>query len=317
MSKQQRDALDAAMRTSPFDTSMTPGTHRADFEERLTPPLPDDVTGHDVRVGGVPALRLDVPGATRPGTLVYFFGGGYVVGSPRSGARLAVALARRTGLAPVAVEYRRAPEHRFPAPVDDALAFYRGLLDDGTPAESVVLAGDSAGGGLAVALMLAARDAGLPLPAGAVVFSAWADLTLTSPTFETKHGIDPLFSRAAMAWYAGHYLDGADPAQPLASPALADLTGLPPLLVQAGSHEVLLGDSVRLAAAAAAADVDVRLEVTPDVPHVFQNAFGALDEADAALDRAADFLVSVLERRALERPAPERPAPEPVTSLSA
>lgn len=290
MTQQQRDALDAAIRSTPFDTAMTPEEHRQDFNERLAPPVPDDVSAREDTIGGVPVLRLDVQGATGPGTLVYLHGGGYVVGSALTHALLASELARHAGVPALSVDYRLAPEHPFPAPVDDALAVYRSLLESGTPAGSVVVAGDSAGGGIAIALMLAARDAGLPLPAGAVVFSPWADLTLAGTSIDTKTGRDPLFDRAALNWYVDRYLAGADPADPLASPALADLSGLPPLLVQVGSHEVLVSDAMRLAAQAAEADVEVGLEVVAHVPHVFQNAFGMLDEADAALGRAGAFV---------------------------
>jgi acetyl esterase/lipase len=298
MTQQQRDALDAALRANPFDTSQTAAAHRRDLAEAFTVPYAPGITARDVSLGGVPALRLDVSGATGPGTLLYFHGGGYVVCSARTHAHLAAELARQAGVPAISVDYRLAPEHRFPVPVDDALAAYRALLDEGTPASSVVLAGDSAGGGIVFALLLAARDAGLPRPAGAAVFSPWADLTLTSDSIDTKDGRDPLFTRAALAWYADHYLAGADPTNPLASPALADLTGLPPLFIQAGSHEVLVGDAVRLAAAAAEADVDVTLEVVGGVPHVFQNALGALDDADAALSRAGAFLASRLTQAA-------------------
>lgn len=294
MSQEQRDALDTSYRANPFDPGQTPTEHRRDLAAAFTVPLADGVTGRDVRLGGVPALRLDVAGADGAGTLLYFHGGRYVVGTPRTHAHLTAELARRTGVPAVSVGYRLAPEHPFPAAVEDALAAYRALLDGGTPASSIVVAGDSAGGGLTIALLLAARDAGLPMPAAAAVFSPWADLTLTSPTIESKSGRDPLFDRRALAWYTGHVLAGADPADPLASPTSADLTGLPPLLVQAGSHEVLVGDAVRLAAAAAEADVDVVLEVVAGVPHVFQHAFGALDEGADALARAGAFLSSHL-----------------------
>ena len=300
MTQQQRDALDAAMRESPLDTTVSPQEHRRDFALRFTPPLPDGVDARELTVGGVPALRLDVAGAsTTTGTVLYLHGGGYMIGSARSRAPMASELARNAGATVVSIDYRLAPEHPFPAAVEDALAAYRGLLDSGTPADSVVVAGDSAGGGLAVVLLLAARDAGLPLPAGAVVFSPWTDLTLSGRSVDTKAGRDPLFDRSALTWYADHYLAGADPADPRVSPVLADLSGLPPLFVQVGSHEVLVDDAVRLAGAAAEADVEVRLEVVAQVPHVFHTVFGALDEADAALARAGAFVRERLTADAL------------------
>nr|WP_282206419.1 alpha/beta hydrolase [Kitasatospora fiedleri] len=183
------------------------------------------------------------------------------------------------------------PEHPFPAAVEDTLAAYRALLERGADPARTVLAGDSAGGGLAVTTALAARDAGLPLPAGILALSPGADATRTGASMETKDGIDPIFTRSSFDRTGAMYLAGADPRHPLLSPAVhADLTGLPPMLIQVGANEVLLDDSTRLAARARDAGVDVVLDVTADVPHVFQCYAGVLDEADEALERAALFL---------------------------
>jgi acetyl esterase/lipase len=152
-----------------------------------------------------------------------------------------------------------------------------------------VLAGDSAGGGLAVATLLAGRERGLPQPAAVAVFSPWADISRSGASMRTKDGTDPLFSYAALGWYADKYIPNGDRSAPLASPVFATLAGLPPLLIQVGSHEVLLDDAVRLAAAAGRDDVDVTLRVAPEGSHVFQLYFGALDEADEALDEVARF----------------------------
>ena len=157
-------------------------------------------------------------------------------------------------------------------------------------AAKIFVAGDSAGGGLALALVLAARREGLPLPAAVVVFSPWADLTLSGASMDTRGDFDPLFSRAHMEAYVDHYLAGHDPKDELASPLLADLTGLPPLLIQVGSAEVLLDDSLALAARAAEHEVDVSLDVVAGAPHVYQYNVGLMDEADAALTRAAAWL---------------------------
>lgn len=179
-----------------------------------------------------------------------------MVGSPAKAQQLTAALVSRTGARAVSLDYRLAPEHPFPAAIEDAVAAYRDLLEHGIPAEEVVLAGDSAGGGLAVVALLAARDAGLPLPAGAVAFSPMLDATLSGESMTSKHGIDPTFTRESLQRLGVHYLAGQDPRQPLASPAVyADLGGLPPLLLQVGSSEVLLDDSTRLATRAAAAGV--------------------------------------------------------------
>jgi acetyl esterase/lipase len=164
------------------------------------------------------------------------------------------------------------------------------VLRQGTAAEDIVIAGESAGGGLAVATLVNARDHGLPLPAAAYLMSPYADLTLTGASIDAKRELDPLLSRELLQARIPDYAAGQDPASPLISPVFADLSGLPPLVIQCGSHEVLLDDAVRLARQAATADVTVTLDVTPEVPHVFQVYYPILDEAAAALDRAAALL---------------------------
>ncbi|HEX6445387.1 MAG TPA: alpha/beta hydrolase [Streptosporangiales bacterium] len=294
MSQQQRAAIDALLRGAPYDPSASIADERAPFAQAQTRPLPEGVTARTATLGGRPALELRIPGPAGPAVLLYLHGGAYALGSARTGASLAAQLACRIGARAVSLDYRLAPEHPFPAAVDDGLAAYRELLDGGTRPEHLVLAGDSAGGGLAVATLLAARDAGLPQPAAVAVFSPWADLTLSGASMQTKHGVDPLFTRERMGTYARAYLGDHDGTDSLASPVFADLTGLPPLLVQVGSHEVLLDDAVRLAGAAGTADVPVTLEITDGVPHVFQNFAGTLDDADRALDRCGLFLAAAI-----------------------
>jgi len=290
MTTDQRVTVDTLLRTAPYDPTASVAEQRATFAERQTAPLPEDVTVVETTLGGRPALDLRVPAASARSVLLYLHGGGYVVGSARTGARLAVALGRRVGVRAVALDYRLAPEKPFPAAVDDALAAYRALLDGGARPDEILIAGDSAGGGLAVATLLAAKAAGLPQPAAVAVFSPWVDLTLSGDSMRSKDGVDPLFTRARIGVYAERYAAADARTAPLASPVFGDLTGLAPLLVQVGSHEVLLDDAVRLAGRAAAADVDVTLDVVAGVPHVFQNFAGMLDDADDALDRAGRFL---------------------------
>ncbi|MHA6760952.1 alpha/beta hydrolase [Streptacidiphilus sp. PAMC 29251] len=300
MSKAQRATVDALMRQAPFDHTRPPEQLRKDFEIRMTSgPAPTGVTVTPSVLGGRPALTVEPEGGPATGTILFFHGGCWVFGSPATGLRLTAALVRRTGVRAISVDYRLAPEDPFPAAVEDGLAAYRDLLDQGVPAEQIVLAGESAGGGISITTLLTAREAGLPLPAAAVTFSAALDTTRSGESMTTKHDADPILNHAELTAVFGHYLAGQDPEQPLLSPALhADLTGLPPLLLQAGSNEVLLDDSTRLAVRAAAAGVDVQLDVTADVPHVFQGFEGLLDEAGAALSRAAGFITAALARTA-------------------
>jgi epsilon-lactone hydrolase len=213
-----------------------------------------------------------------------------VMGDAFLAADLASQVGRRTRAKVISVDYRLAPEHPYPAAVDDALAAYQALLHNGTAPSDIAFAGESAGGGLAIATLVNARNHGLPLPAAAFVMSPYVDLTLAGTTMETKREVDPLMSREALQSRVTDYAAGHDAAVGLISPIFADLSGLPPLIIQAGTHEVLLDDAIRLARQAATADVEVTLDLTPGVPHVFQAYYPILDEAAAALDRAGQLL---------------------------
>ena len=264
--------------------------HRETFDAMFaTEPYPADVTARAAELGAVPALELTVAGNAEQPDVLYFHGGGYVVGSARTGARLAAELARRAGGRAWSVDYRLAPEHPHPAAVEDGLAAYAGLLATGADPRRIVVAGESAGGGLTIATLVAARDRGLPLPAAAAVFSPFADITRSGASIRAKEAVDPLFTYDALGWYADRFVPDGDRAAPLASPVFASLAGLPPLLIQAGSHEVLVDDAVRLAANAARDDVEVTLHVAREATHVFQNRFGELGAADEALDETARF----------------------------
>jgi acetyl esterase/lipase len=190
----------------------------------------------------------------------------------------------------VSVDYRLAPEYPYPAAIDDAKAAYEGLLAQGIDPGNIAVSGESAGGGLAIALLLALRDADLPMPSSVFLMSPMTDLTLSGNTITEKQAVDPLFTAEALRRRVPDYVGAADPTDPYISPVFADLRGLPPMLIQAGSYEILLSDAIRLAGRAAEADVSTTLDVTPGVPHVFQAYAALLDEGDAALDRAAGFL---------------------------
>jgi monoterpene epsilon-lactone hydrolase len=288
MTQQQRQALDDLLRHDPFDIGGDVTEQRAIFHEMITSvPLPEDVKTTPGRLGGVPVVTVETPASDPSIVLLYFHGGAYALGSAADSVGLAADIARRAGARAISVDYRLAPENPFPAAVDDAVAAYRALLDDG-PAK-IAFVGESAGGGLVIATLVAIKDAGLPQPSSAMVFSPWTDLTVSGDSMVGKADVDPALTPEGMRTRARDYLGETDPASPLASPIFADLTGLAPLLIQAGSHEILLDDAVRLAARAAEHDVAVELQVWPQVPHVFQGFAALLDEADVALKAAAAF----------------------------
>jgi monoterpene epsilon-lactone hydrolase len=248
------------------------------------------VTVTPAALGGVPTAEITLDRVEPHHVVLYFHGGVYVMGDAFLAADLASQVGRRTRAKVISVDYRLAPEHPYPAAVDDALAAYEALLQNGTAPSDIAFTGESAGGGLAVATLVNARDHGLPLPAAALVMSPYADLTLAGTTMETKREVDPLMSREAPHARVTDYTSGQDADLGLISPIFAELFGLPPLIIQAGSHEVLLDDAIRLARQAATADVEVTLDITPRVPHVFQAYYPILDEAAAALDRAGQLL---------------------------
>jgi epsilon-lactone hydrolase len=295
VSTEQRETLDAILRQSAFPASSDVSEQRRQLRELLSAqPLPGDITVTAAALGGVPTAEITVAGVEPRHVVLYFHGGVYVMGDAFLAADLASQVGRRTRAKVISVDYRLAPEHPYPAAVDDALAAYKALLDNGIAPSDIVFAGESAGGGLAIATLVNARDHRLPLPAAAFVMSPYADLTLAGSTLETKGKADPLLSREALQARVPDYTAGQDAALPLISPLFADLSGLPPLIIQAGTHEVLLDDALRLARRAATADVAVTLDVTPGVPHVFQAYHQILDEAAAALDRAGQFLSAQL-----------------------
>lgn len=258
-------------------------------------PVPDGVTVTPTNLGGRPAEWLGPAidsGIDAGDSLVlYLHGGGYCIGSISTHRNLAGRLALACGGRVVNLEYRLAPEHPFPAAIDDVVAAYAELIELGHDPACIAIAGDSAGGGLTVAALLAIRDSTMVMPAAGVCLSPWTDLTQSASTWTTRADADPVVTKAGLDMMAAAYLDGGSATDPLASPAFADLTGLPPLLVQVGEAEVLLDDSVGLRNAALAAGVDVTLDVWADMIHVFQ-AFppGMLPESDAGLARIAAFL---------------------------
>jgi epsilon-lactone hydrolase len=253
-------------------------------------PVPDDVQVSAVSACGVPAHWLAAPGVDAERVLIFLHGGGYELGSVRSDGELAARLGRASGMRVLFPEYRLAPEHPFPAAVDDVLAVWRWLRRElGLDAASIAVAGDSAGGGLAVALLVAVRDAGEASPAAAALMSPTVDLTSSGPSMTERVDQDPISTPELLRHFAADYLAGADPRSPLASPLFASLAGLPPMLVQVGTADLLLSDAQRLARAATDAGVDVTLEIGEGLTHVYQ-LFVGTPEAAAATERIGTFL---------------------------
>jgi epsilon-lactone hydrolase len=296
MSKQQRDTINQMLRDAPFDLGGDVSVQRPLLEQMLTGhPLADDVSTTPDELGGVPVIFIKIAETEPTGVIFHVHGGGFALGSADSSVGFASDLARKAGMSAVTVDYRLAPEHPYPAAIQDVTAAYQALLEREGAGTQIVVTGESAGGNLAVELLIAGKEHGLEMPAALALFSPMTDLAATGESFTTKAEVDPNITAAAIRTRANDYLNGTDSKDPLVSPIYADLTGLPPMLIQAGSHEALLDDATRLATRAAADDVAVTLDITPGVSHVFQAFNAMLDEGDDALSRAAAFLQDHVE----------------------
>ena len=265
---------------------------RATFERiGSAMPVGEGIEHEELTAGGRPSEWTRTAGSRSDAAILHLHGGGYVIGSPRTTRSITAGLARHSGLPVLAPDYRLAPEHPYPAAIEDAVAAYSWLIDQGVDPRRIVVSGDSAGGGLTMALVLTLRDRSLPLPAGAVGISPMLDLTLSAPSIDANLATDPQVTRAFLQLSVGHYLPpGVDPKSPLASPVFADLGGLPPLLLQAGGDEALLDDTVRFGEAAEAAGVDVTVECWEAMMHVWHMLAPRFPEAEAALTAIAAWV---------------------------
>ena len=253
-------------------------------------PVPDDIERVSVDAGGVPAEWV-IAGEARDDTaVIHFHGGGYTMGSLDTHRGLARNLSRICRARVLLVDYRLAPEHPHPAAVDDAVAAYRYVVASGVEPERIVLSGDSAGGGLTAATLVALREEGDPLPAAGVCISGWFDMTLSGASYEERADEDVMVTRDLLDKCSAAYCKGSNPEAPLASPLFADLAGLPPLLVQVGSAEVLLDDSLGFAERAQSAGVEVELDVAPDMCHVWHTFADMVPEGREAIERIAAFV---------------------------
>jgi acetyl esterase/lipase len=289
MASSEIDTIRALLRAQPRPVGFAARRERLDAIGSADP-VASDIELHPVDAGGVPAEWSLAPGSDPGRVLIFFHGGGYCSGSIKSHRGLVTEVGRAAGVRTLAVGYRLAPEHPFPAALDDALAAYDFVRGHGIAPTRVALAGDSAGGGLTLATMQRLRAAGQPLPGCAWLVSPWVDLRMTGASIADKASIDPLISRTYLEELASAYLAGHDPDDPLASPLRADLAGLPPLLIQVGSAETLLDDAVRIARRAGASDVRVTLELWPHMIHAWHLWARSLADARRALAAAGSFL---------------------------
>jgi epsilon-lactone hydrolase len=290
MSLQQLEPIVQMLRAQPIAQPTIEGMRASMEQLALGFPLAPDAKAEKVKAGVVDAEWITAPGADAGRAILYLHGGGYVAGSINSHRALAGRLSRAAKARVLVIDYRLAPEHPFPAAVEDTVTAYRWMLAQGLTPARIAIAGDSAGGGLTAAALVAIRDAGLRAPAAGVCISPWADMEGIGESMTTKAAADPMVQKATIVNLAKVYLAGKDPRSPLAAPIYADLRGLPPLLIQVGSNEVLLDDAVRLAERARKAGVAVTLEPWDGMIHVWHLFASALDEGQQAIDRIGEFV---------------------------
>ncbi len=291
MSKQEMDAVIQLLNANQAEGEPSVEEQRAGMEALAGSfPLPEGAQQRAETIAGVPCEWQSVEGAKDDAVLLYFHGGGYVIGSVNTHRGLVSGFSGASGITGLSVDYRLAPEHPFPAAVEDAVAVYHALLEQGRDPAKIAIGGDSAGGGLSLALLLAARERGLPQPACAALLSPWSDLRIVAKAYENRKESDPMVRKDGISAMAAHYLGDTDPTNPLASPILADLSGLAPMIIHVGDREVLLDDSVDLAARAEDAGVDVTLKVWPDMIHVFQAFYPMVEEARQSIAEMGSFI---------------------------
>jgi acetyl esterase/lipase len=291
MKSEQLQLIEAQLRAQPFSTDMSVADMRSAYDAMGGMfPLPEGLRTEQVTANGVPCVRFKALSAAEDRTILYLHGGGYVIGSTTSHGWLCAKLSEAAGITVLGVDYRLSPEHRHPAPIADATAAYRWLLEQGIQPGRIVVAGDSAGGGLTVATLMALRDAGVPTPAAGVCISPWVDLEMTGGSITERAAADPIVFRELLDLLATHYRGDVAANSPLISPMYGDLRGLPPLLIQVGTAETLYDDATRLADRARAAGVTVALETWEDMFHVWHMFAGALPDAQQAIDRIGQFV---------------------------
>ena len=291
MSLQQLDSLVQMLKAGPQLDSPSVQDMRNGFEQMANFLAPDpDVKHEPVKAGSVPAEWVSAPNADASRAILYLHGGGYVIGSINTHRGMAGRISRAAQARVLVIEYRLAPEHPFPAAVEDSVTAYKWMLDQKIAPSKIAVAGDSAGGGLTVATLVAIRDQKLPTPGAGVCLSPWIDMEGIGDSMKTKAAEDPMVQKAGLLQMAKWYLGNKDPRTPLAAPLYADLTGLPPLLIQVGTAETLLDDSTRLAERARKAGVKVSYEPYEKMIHVFQVFAPMLDEGKDAIEKIGAFV---------------------------
>ncbi len=292
MSQQQLQTIVQMLRSQPVvNQNASVAETRAGFEQMASMfPVDADIKCEGVSAGGVNAEWVSAPAAEPGRAVLYLHGGGYVIGSINTHRSLAARLSRASNARVLVIDYRLAPEHPHPAAVEDSVIAYRWMLAQGLKATRITVAGDSAGGGLTVATLVAIRDAKLPLPGAGACLSPWVDLEGIGESMTAMAGVDPIVHKAGLLQMAAAYLGGKSPRTPLAAPLYAELSGLPPLLIQVGTAETLLDDASRLAERARKAGVTVAYEPWEDMIHVWHLFAPMLDEGQQAIDRIGEFV---------------------------
>ncbi|MGO9606022.1 MAG: alpha/beta hydrolase [Candidatus Binataceae bacterium] len=291
MSQQQLQSLIQMFKSQPQNPNATVQESRAGFEMIAGMfPVEADIKCEPLNVSGVKSEWVSAPDADAGRAILYLHGGGYVIGSINTHRSLAGRLSRAAKARVLLIDYRLAPENPYPAAVDDAVAAYRWMLQQGLKPSRIAVAGDSAGGGLTIATLVAIRDAKLPLAAAGVPMSPWVDLEGIGESMTSKAAADPIVQKSGLLNMAAAYLNGQNPRTPLAAPLYADLAGLPPLLIQVGTAETLLDDASRLAERAKKAGVNVTYEAWENMIHVWQLFAPMLDEGQQAIDKVGAFV---------------------------
>jgi monoterpene epsilon-lactone hydrolase len=291
MSQQQLDSLLQMIKAQPIAQAATLEQQRAAFEQMAAMlPVDADIKREAVTANGVKSEWVSAPEADSGRAILYLHGGGYVIGSINTHRSLAARLSRAAKARVLVIDYRLAPEHPFPAAVDDSVAAYRWMMAQGLKPSRIAVAGDSAGGGLTAATLVAIRDAKLPVPAAGALLSPWVDMEGIGESMTTKDSVDPMVHKEGLLGMAKAYLGGKNPRTPLAAPLYAELAGLPPLLIQVGTSETLLDDASRLAERAKKAGVNVTYEPWQNMIHVWQLFAPMLDEGQQAIEKIGAFV---------------------------